>query len=132
MTRSKRSRTRAMALGGGTDLCLAESVPATARAVRKTGRSSRGIPILGVRSDLLEFSVGQLVDEFSVKVPQTKCATIRRLTPRLLCPVKLVPSQLPKATCPAQPNGGGELCASCYAPLAEAKKRQRATGSLIP
>jgi hypothetical protein len=53
-----------MALGGGTDLCLAESVPATARAVRKTGRSSRGIPILGVRSDLLEFSVGQLVDEF--------------------------------------------------------------------
>jgi hypothetical protein len=43
--------------------------------------------MLGVRSDLLEFSVGQLIDEFSVKVPQTKCATVRRLILRLLCDI---------------------------------------------
>jgi hypothetical protein len=45
-----------MALGRGADVRLAESVPATARALRKTGGRSRGIPILGLRSDLLEGS----------------------------------------------------------------------------
>ena len=42
-----------MALGGRTDLCLVESVPAAARALRKAGRHSRGILVLGMRSDLL-------------------------------------------------------------------------------
>jgi len=46
-------RTGAMALGGRTDLRLAESIPATARALRKAGGHSRSILVLGVRSDLL-------------------------------------------------------------------------------
>jgi len=42
-----------MALGGRTDLRLAESVSATAGALRKAGGHSRGILVLGLRSDLL-------------------------------------------------------------------------------
>jgi hypothetical protein len=45
-----------MALGRGTNFRLAESIPATARALRETEGPSRGILILGVRSDLLERS----------------------------------------------------------------------------
>ncbi len=80
-----------MALGGGTDLRMAESVPATARAVRKTGRYSRGIPILGLHPDLLEFSVGRPVDEFSGKIQQT-CAMLHRLTLRGYC---AIPTHMP-------------------------------------
>jgi hypothetical protein len=42
--------------GGGADLRLVESIPAAARSLRKAGGHSRGIPIHGVRSDLLEHS----------------------------------------------------------------------------
>jgi hypothetical protein len=49
-------RTGPMALGRGTDVRLAESVSATARALRKTGGPSRGILVVGLRSDLLECS----------------------------------------------------------------------------
>jgi hypothetical protein len=52
--------TRAMALGGRTDLRLAESVPETARALRKAGGHSRGISISGVCSDLLALSAKAL------------------------------------------------------------------------
>ena len=41
-------RTGAMALGGRTDLRMAEPVPATARALRKAGGHSRGILVLGL------------------------------------------------------------------------------------
>jgi len=75
-----------MTLGGGTEVCLAGSVPATARAVRKTGRSSRGIPAVGLHPDLLEFPVGY--DAFSMKVPQAECAMLRHpITPRQLCDI---------------------------------------------
>jgi hypothetical protein len=46
-------RTGAMALGGGANLRLVESVPATARALRKAGRHSRGLSVPGMCSDLL-------------------------------------------------------------------------------
>jgi len=45
-----------MAVGGRTDLCLAESIPPAARSVRKAGRHTRGIPLARVCSDLLEVS----------------------------------------------------------------------------
>jgi hypothetical protein len=50
----------AMAMGGRTDLRLAESVQATGRALRKAGGHSRGVPLLGLRSDLLAFSASRL------------------------------------------------------------------------
>jgi hypothetical protein len=43
-----------MAVGGGADLRLAESVSPTASALRKACGYSRGFYVLGVRSDLLE------------------------------------------------------------------------------
>jgi Transposase DDE domain len=47
-------RTGALALGSRTDFRLAESVPAAAAgSIRKAGGQSRGIFVLGVRSDLL-------------------------------------------------------------------------------
>jgi hypothetical protein len=49
-----------MALGGGTNLRLAESVPETARALRKTRGHSRGILVLGLRADLLAPSISGL------------------------------------------------------------------------
>ena len=49
-----------MALGGRTDLRLAEPVPATAGALRKAGGHSRGILVLGVRSDLLALPASRL------------------------------------------------------------------------
>ena len=49
-----------MAMGGRTDLRLAEPVPAAARALRKAGGHSRGILVLGVRSDLLALSASRL------------------------------------------------------------------------
>src|SRR6266581_9510869 len=42
-----------MALGGGTNLCLVESVPAAACALREAGRHPRGVPVPRVCSDLL-------------------------------------------------------------------------------
>jgi len=42
-----------MAMGGRTDLRLAEPVPAAAGSIRKAGGHSRGILVLGLRSDLL-------------------------------------------------------------------------------
>ena len=49
-----------MAMGGRTDFRLAESIPATAGALRKAGGYSRGILVLGVRSDLLELPASRL------------------------------------------------------------------------
>jgi hypothetical protein len=49
-----------MALGGGTDVRLVESVPAAARALRKAFEHSRGIHILGVRADLLAIPASRL------------------------------------------------------------------------
>ena len=49
-----------MALGGRTDLRLAESVPATARALRKAGGHPRGISVPGMRSDLLALLASRL------------------------------------------------------------------------
>jgi hypothetical protein len=42
-----------MAMGGGTDLRLAEPVPATAGALRKASRHSRGVLVPRVCPDLL-------------------------------------------------------------------------------
>ena len=49
-----------MALGGRTDLRLAEPVPATAGSLRKAGGHSRGVLVLGVRSDLLALPASRL------------------------------------------------------------------------
>src|SRR5580692_5402645 len=46
-------RTGAMAMGGRTDLRLAEPVLAATGSIRKAGGHSRGILVLGLRSDLL-------------------------------------------------------------------------------
>jgi hypothetical protein len=43
----------AMAMGGRTDFRLAESIPVTAGVLREAEGHSRGILVLGVRSDLL-------------------------------------------------------------------------------
>src|ERR1700680_2863448 len=53
-------RTGAMALGGRTDLRLAESVQAAAGSIRKAGGHSRGILVLGVRSDMLALPASRL------------------------------------------------------------------------
>src|SRR5262249_37354333 len=44
-----RQRPGTLALGGGTDVCVAQSVPPVAGAVRQTGGHSRGLPLTGVR-----------------------------------------------------------------------------------
>jgi hypothetical protein len=49
-----------MALGGGADLLLAESVSATAGALRKASRHSRSFLVLGVCSDLLVLPANRL------------------------------------------------------------------------
>jgi hypothetical protein len=50
-----------MAMGGGrTDFRLAESIPATEVALRKAAGHSRGIVVLGVRSDLLALPASRL------------------------------------------------------------------------
>ena len=49
-----------MALGGGADVRLVESVPAAARSLRKAGGHSRGISIPGMRPDLLALLASRL------------------------------------------------------------------------
>ena len=49
-----------MALGGGTNLCLAKSVPPIASALRETGRHPRGVALPRVCSDLLALLVRKL------------------------------------------------------------------------
>jgi hypothetical protein len=49
-----------MALGSRTNLRLAESVQAAAGSIRKAGRHSRSILVLGVRSDLLALLASRL------------------------------------------------------------------------
>src|SRR5271169_2519874 len=53
-------RIGAMAMGGRTDFRLAESIPATAGALRKAGGHSRGILVFGVCSDLLALLASRL------------------------------------------------------------------------
>src|ERR1700680_3864772 len=53
-------RTRPMAMGGGTDLRLVESIPAAARSLRKAGGHSRGISFPGMHSDLLALPASRL------------------------------------------------------------------------
>jgi hypothetical protein len=48
---------RSMAMGRGTELCLAEPVSPTARPLRETSRHPRSIPGPGLHSHLLEISV---------------------------------------------------------------------------
>jgi hypothetical protein len=79
-----------MAMGGRTDLRLVESVPASARALRKTGGHSRGILVLGVRSDLLALSASRFGGGLKVSCARN-ALTCRRLAPstwirRILCP----------------------------------------------
>ena len=57
-----------MALGGGTNFRLAESIPATAGALRKAGGHSRGILVLGMRSDLLELPARRLGGGLKVSI----------------------------------------------------------------
>ena len=49
-----------MALGGRTDIRLAESVQAAEGSIRKAGGHSRGISIPGMRSDLLALPASRL------------------------------------------------------------------------
>ena len=60
----------AMAMGGRTDFRLAESIPATAGALRKAGGHSRGILVLEVRSDLLELAASRLGGGLKLIVPR--------------------------------------------------------------
>jgi hypothetical protein len=65
-----------MALGRGADVRLVESVPAAARALRKAGGHSRGILVLGVRSDLLALSASRF--RGGLKVSFARNALARR------------------------------------------------------
>jgi hypothetical protein len=65
-------RTGAMALGGRTYLLLAESIPPTAAALRKAGRHSRGILVLGVCSDLLVFPANRLSGGLRTVLPAVR------------------------------------------------------------
>src|SRR5207245_5007998 len=58
-----------MALGGGANLRMAQSVPATARALRKTGGHSRGIPVLGVCFDMLALPASRLGGGLKLALP---------------------------------------------------------------
>jgi hypothetical protein len=62
-----------MAMGGRTDLRLAEPIPATAGALRKAGGHSSSILVLGVRSDLLALPASRLGGElrFELNCPQS-------------------------------------------------------------
>src|SRR5260370_36201070 len=71
-----------MALGGRTDLCLVESVPATARALRKAGGHSRGILVLGGCSDLLAFPASRLGGGVKVSFARNAFAPSNRLRMR--------------------------------------------------
>src|SRR6188768_3514370 len=44
---------RSLAVGRGTDVCVAQSVPTLARPLRQAGRHRRGVPLARVRPDLL-------------------------------------------------------------------------------
>jgi hypothetical protein len=68
-----------MALGCGTDLRMVEPVPATARALRKTGGHSRGILVLGVCSDLLALPASRLGGGLKVEVGFA-CNALTRLS----------------------------------------------------
>jgi hypothetical protein len=72
-----------MAMGGRTDLRLVESVPASARALRKTGGHSRGILVLGVRSDLLALSASRFGGGLKVSFARN-ALTCRRLAPSMV------------------------------------------------
>ena len=61
-------RIEAMAMGGRTDFRLAESIPATAGALRKAHGHSRGILVLGVCSDLLELPASRLGGELKLSI----------------------------------------------------------------
>jgi hypothetical protein len=56
-----------MALGGRTDLRLAESVQAAAGSIRKAGGHPRGILVLRVRSDLLALPSSRLGDGLKLR-----------------------------------------------------------------
>jgi hypothetical protein len=58
-----------MAMGGRTDLRLAEPVPATAGALRKASGYSRGILVLGVCADLLALPASRLGGGLKLALP---------------------------------------------------------------
>ncbi len=72
-----------MALGGGADVRLVESVPAAARSLRKAGGYSRGILVLGVRSDLLALSASRFGGELKVSFA-CNALTRRSLAPSMV------------------------------------------------
>ena len=61
-----------MALGGRTDLCLAESVPAAAGSIRKASGHSRGILVIEMCSDLLALPASRLGSGLKLSFPR-KC-----------------------------------------------------------
>ena len=72
-----------MALGSRTDLRLAESVQAAAGSIRKAGRHSRSILVLGVRSDLLALLASRLGGGVKTNFSRNSF-TRHRLTPEML------------------------------------------------
>ena len=71
-----------MALGGGADVRLVESVPAAARSLRKAGGHSRGILVLGMHSNLLALLASRWG---GLKVSFARNAlTCRRLAPSMV------------------------------------------------
>ena len=77
-----------MAMGSRTDLRLAEPIPATAGALRKAGGHSRGILVLGVRSDLLELPASRLGGGLKVSFARN-ALTRRSLAPTMICAQRL-------------------------------------------
>jgi hypothetical protein len=62
-----------MAMGGRTDLRLAEPVPAAAGSIRKAGGHSRGILVLGLRSDLLALPASGLGSGLKLSFARNTC-----------------------------------------------------------